>query len=378
MKYMGSKRAMLTNGLGDLLRDQSKSKTRVVDLFCGSSSVAWFAAQHLQVPVIASDLQLYSIVLARSVLSRTAPLPELRILEGWLKRAKGWRQSKTTWKDAVALDQATQNTRTWSKRAREMCQSRRPTDANLWRAYGGYYFSPSQSLILDSLLATLPTREPNKSACHAALIIAASKCAASPGHTAQPFKATTSAAPFLREAWQRQPLEYLQKAVKTVFARYSQMRGRAVVRDAIEQSQMLCEGDLVFVDPPYSGVHYSRFYHVLETIAAKKCGPVAGEGRYPPISERPSSEFSQTSKSKAAFERLIRSLASKGTTVILTFPSGNCSNGISGQEVEEICCNYFAMRRKVVKTRFSTLGGNNFNRAARHISEELILLLEPA
>jgi len=349
----------------------------IVDLFCGSSSVAWFAAQQLPAPVLASDLQQYSVVLARAVLGRTAPLAMERVVRAWRSRAAEWRKGKSAWRDAVSLDDSAINIRTWSKYAKELCSVRNPRNAPVWNSYGGYYFSPTQAFTFDSLLATLPTREPSKSACHASLIIAASKCAASPGHTAQPFKATISAGPFLREAWLRDPLGYVEKAATEVFSLYSQTRGHAEVRDALLQVQFLSENDLVFVDPPYSGVHYSRFYHVLETIAIKGCSPVSGEGRYPPIEERPSSEFSQTAKSKQAFERLICALSKKGTTVILTFPAGTCSNGISGREVEEICCNSFSLSKKVVKTRFSTLGGNNSNRSARQLSDELILLLEP-
>ena len=38
MKYMGSKRAMLKNGLGELLLQEATKANRVFDPFCGSSS----------------------------------------------------------------------------------------------------------------------------------------------------------------------------------------------------------------------------------------------------------------------------------------------------------------------------------------------------
>ncbi len=57
MKYMGSKRAMLSNGLGDLLRSEMLGAKRFADLFAGSSAVAWFAAEHSECSVLASDLQ---------------------------------------------------------------------------------------------------------------------------------------------------------------------------------------------------------------------------------------------------------------------------------------------------------------------------------
>jgi hypothetical protein len=55
MKYMDSKRAMLVNGLGHFLVSEAKDHDRVVDLFCGASSVAWFAAQSCAMPVLAAE-----------------------------------------------------------------------------------------------------------------------------------------------------------------------------------------------------------------------------------------------------------------------------------------------------------------------------------
>ena len=75
MKYMGSKRWMLKNGLGDILRREAEPASRVVDLFCGGSSVSWFVATELKKPVIACDLQQYATTLASAVVKRKPSLP---------------------------------------------------------------------------------------------------------------------------------------------------------------------------------------------------------------------------------------------------------------------------------------------------------------
>jgi adenine-specific DNA methylase len=124
-------------------------------------------------------------------------------------------------------------------------------------------------------------------------------------------------------------------------------------------------------------VHYSRFYHVLETIARGRCGAVEGVGRYPPPKERPNSAYSRKDKSSDAMHRLLATLAGRGCRVVLTFPKEECSNGLSGDMLEEMAGSHFKVIRKAVKTRFSTLGGNTSNRAARNVSDELILVLRP-
>lgn len=76
MKYMGSKRFMLSNGLGDLLREQLPYAKRFIDPFSGSGGVVNYVAvdQKFEGEIIASDLQKYAVVLARAVIGRTKEL----------------------------------------------------------------------------------------------------------------------------------------------------------------------------------------------------------------------------------------------------------------------------------------------------------------
>lgn len=150
-----------------------------------------------------------------------------------------------------------------------------------------------------------------------------------------------------------------------------------MVCDAETAVEQLRKGDVAFLDPPYSGVHYSRFYHVLETVARGTRSQIEGAGRYPPPSERPKSDFSLRSKSEDALERLLSKLAEKGVRAILTFPQEETSNGLSGSVVEKIAKNHFKTSKVVVNGRFSTLGGNSENRKARIPAYEIILTLAP-
>ena len=259
-------------------------------------------------------------------------------------------------KDADAIDKLRCNSRTWVSKARGLCKE--PSRIGpIWSAYGGYYFSPRQALIFDYMLSLLPKKSGDRNACLAATIVAASECAASPGHTAQPFRPTTTAAPFIREAWVRNPAIHAEKALRDICGRFATVAGHTKVGDAIDLVNELSEKDLVFVDPPYSGVHYSRFYHVLETVARGHCGEVAGAGRYPPSEERPASGFSRKSEAKAALNLLLGRLASRGCTVILTFPENDCSNGLSGSYITSAAGQNFRVKTRTFTGQFSTLGG---------------------
>lgn len=377
MKYMGSKRAMLQNGLGEVLTTEARAATRVVDLFCGSGSVSWFAATELRKPVLACDLQQYAVTLAASVVKRVHVADPSIVNQMWLFRALQIRSQLSGWKNARQLDRAEYSTAVWRGAAQDMCATDGDTESNLiWRCYGGHYFSPTQALAFDAMLLALPDGDQVRELCLAAMIIAASRCVAAPGHTAQPFKATRTAERYLRQAWQRDPFYYAREALKGLCPLRALAVGDAHVADANQIAKGLRTDDLVFIDPPYSAVQYSRFYHVLETMARGACGPVAGVGRYPPPRERPNSCYSLRTRSAHAIRDLLRVLATTGCTVILTFPQAACSNGLSGEQLEKIARQLFDVRSRSVKTRFSTLGGNTRNRTSRRVSNELMLVLK--
>jgi hypothetical protein len=243
-------------------------------------------------------------------------------------------------------------------------------------AYGGYYFSPKQALELDALRATLPRGENRSLAC-AALIQAASECAAAPGHTAQPFKPSPTASKFLFELWKRSIFQKTYDAFSDLGQQHARTPGSAHVHDAVTFAANLNENDVAFIDPPYSGVHYSRFYHVLETIARGQAVTVSGEGRYPPPSQRPRSDFSVSTRSRIALDELLRQLSENGVRSIMTFPRERTSNNLSGAIVEEVAGQYFNIQRQETVGRFSTLGGNLRHRTARMPADEIILVMQP-
>jgi adenine-specific DNA methylase len=375
MKYMGSKRAMLQNGLGTLLARELRTANRFIDLFAGSAAVASHVAQRSKIPVFAFDLQRYSTVLAGAVLGRQTKLNGKRLWMSWYQNAEKIAREQT-WAVTTNL------TRRGVAMARKHCSER--DDLVITRAYGGHYFSPKQAVWIDSFLATLPKRNPHRTVALAALIQVASLCAAAPGHTAQPFQPTDTAIKFLEDAWKRDVVNTVKRVVLEIADIHAKCIGFARVADANKAAKHLRKGDLVFIDPPYSSVHYSRFYHVLETIARGEVGEVTGTGRYPAGAERPSSRYSISSKAYAALDDLLKTVASKGAKAILTFPDHYCSNGLSGGSVRKIASQHFTIKTAHVKSLFSSLGGTSdrgregeAKRKAHRKAKELMLVLDP-
>jgi adenine-specific DNA-methyltransferase len=367
MKYMGSKKSMLKNGLGELLLEEAPKANRIFDPFCGSSSVVWFLAEKTNKQIIAGDLQKFSIDLANSILLRNEPLKstDILILENWINLSKCFH-------DTVKIEMEFKKTIKFVNENRKL-KSR--SAFPITHAYAGYYFSIDQALKIDSLLFFLPEHEPIRSLAIAGLIEAASQCVASPGHTAQPFQPKGNGLVAIIEAWKRDPFFYVEKMLTDLSVRHANKIGLGKTGNAIDLMDSLEEGDLVFLDPPYSGVHYSRFYHVLETISRNSWENVSGRGRYPSSDRRPKSDYSLRGKSHLALSSILQKISLKKATAIVTFPATVCSNGLSGDSVKKIASQHFKVRYETVKGRFSTLGGNNNNRPARQSSSELILVL---
>lgn len=374
MKYMGSKRWMLQNGLGTLLRAECAGAQRFVDLFAGSGAVACFVAEQTSLPVLASDLQEFSVILTEAIIARDKPLDASRIWGAWVGAAQ---QSFPRFR----IPEVGNLTRADVETCREWSESRR--EWSITRAYGGHYFSPLQAIWIDALRRAIPDHEPARTVALAALICAASRCAASPGHTAQPFQPTRTAKRFLTEAWSKDITACTQQALRVLAPQHAKLKGRARVADANATAARLKEGDLAFIDPPYSGVQYSRFYHVLETIAKGTSGAVSGAGRYPVRSLRPQSKFSVKTHSLAALQELLKTVAERHARVIVTFPDHDCSNGLSGEIIRETAAGLFRVTTKTVDSKFSTLGGNarlaktGKGREARQMAKEFILTLTP-
>lgn len=366
---------MLRNGLGEILLREAESHERFFDLFTGSGAVAAFVAARSGAQVHARDLQAYGAALAAAVVCRTSELDVETIWHLWRTRAARFRKKVSLGEPPVP------STRT--KRdvvaARRWCGDQ--TGLPLTRAYGGHYYSAVQASWLDALRRTLPLAHDESVIALAALIDAASECAAAPGHTAQPFQPTSSAKSHLFQAWGKSLPEKVRHALRRINSQVANTRGVVSIGDAMGVVESLKKGDLAFIDPPYSAVHYSRFYHVLESVAIGCVADVDGVGRYPAPEFRPRSSYSVKREAPRAMSALLAGIAARGADAIVTFPNHECSNGLSGDSIITMAREHFDVTEISVKSRLSTLGGAGLDsiedeiRGARRDTSELIILM---
>lgn len=377
LKYMGSKQALLGGALGRALTRYTEPARPFVDLFAGSAAVGNYVAEETEAIVTSVDSQGYSSALALSVIDRAHAVDPNELAVNWIKKAQ------------EAFDISLRDSRfapmNWNKitnvrKARSLC--RRAEAGFIVRDYGGHYFSPIQALAFESLLPPPDAPRDDIYWLQMGVIVrVASQVSASPGHTAQPFQPTEKLLPYIDSAWRRDVFALAESMLNEFAPRHAKRRGNAVIADANEYASKVPEGAVVFCDPPYSDVQYSRFYHVLEGISRGGWPAVSGAGRAPDLNLRASSRYSLKTASKQAFDELFQRLSERKATVLLTFPSGDASNGMDGDTVRALARRYFSVKSQLVPHTHSTLGGpansKDGTRLARRPLNELLLVMMP-
>jgi adenine-specific DNA-methyltransferase len=211
-------------------------------------------------------------------------------------------------------------------------------DSLICRYFGGVYFSYAQAADLDALLSTAATqREDLKDLFLAAALSSASDAANTVGkHFAQPIRPRDADGNPKRHVIAK----ILQDRAIDVLALYAdwvhtyravevQHASNVAIRSDYRAMLATYEGDFaaVYADPPYTRDHYSRFYHVLETMCLRDTPGVSltqvrGENRvsrglYRP--ERHQSPFCIRSQAPTAFADLFRSVRSREVPLVLSY-----------------------------------------------------------
>ncbi len=250
-------------------------------------------------------------------------------------------------------------------------------------AFAWAYFGLEQCIALDSIRfavddASAAGRLDHEGSawCRLALLHAASKAASSPGHFAQ----------FLRgqsEESLRRVLRQRRRIIWDCFLEaLAQLRpfGSAAWRSGnhVSERDALAIWDLLderapqrsvfYADPPYSKEHYSRFYHVLETIERYDYPASEGLGRYRP--DRFAGPFARKRGVLDAMRTLWQQISDRKGILVLSYPSTGLLTAGLGCDVDALLSEYFSRveRALEIPARHSTLGSRH-GTASRDVVE---------
>ena len=99
-------------------------------------------------------------------------------------------------------------------------------------------------------------------------------------------------------------------------------RNRVFREDAAQLLLNLADRDerpaVIYADPPYTSDHYSRYYHLYETLLLYDYPPSEGVGRYRP--NRFASAYSIKTAVEQAMNRLVADCAKLGCRLVLSYP----------------------------------------------------------
>lgn len=360
IQYLGNKSRLLDQ-VEDVLATVAPDAAPVCDLFAGTGVVARRLARTRR--VLAADIQEYSRVLTASLLAPRADLGALLAIADQQNRtvsalAELAEYEELAIEDSLAGDpealcdvieagtilrhasRGGPDDSSLGKRLRKAAESVPSGPSTvLTRYYGGLYFSFRQALELDALAsAARSTSGPLRDVAIAAVMATASEVVSTVGNQfAQPVQ------PRKKDGSVKRPVlrTVARQRCANVFEVYRRFAEKFASLDAVgpgphrvvraDFRELLAEPPqeigVIYADPPYTRDHYSRFYHVLETIAVgdePDVSEVVSAGVRSPSralyrADRHQSPFCIRTQAPAAFSALFEGARDLGVPLVLSY-----------------------------------------------------------
>lgn len=128
--------------------------------------------------------------------------------------------------------------------------------------------------------------------------------------------------------------------------------------------------DVIYIDPPYTNAHYSRFYHILETLVKYDYPDTEYHGRY--RTDRYQSPFGIKSKAHDEFDTMISLCRTARKSLVISY-SDTKQCILSKSEIKEICEKYY---QKVIVKEIDYLYRNFGQQPNKVKGNELIIRCE--
>lgn len=385
IKYMGSKSKIMDFVLSGI--NEVYDGGGLCDLFGGSASLAGAVGD--QVAVHSNDIQSYSAVLAGAYLNAwradTSPTSSIVLEQAKTIVGRNRRQIACLHEYSEPVSLKHFNAIEREQQALLERTFRRPWHLFV-KYYSGTWWSAEQALWIDAIreVADNYKADPAYDVILSSLMFAMAYSSQGTGHYAQYRDAKT-------ESSMRDISIYRKRSVPQLFAKkYEEVMAGLQTHapyiahkvTSLDYKACLAEfsGGTVYADPPYAFVHYSRFYHALETLVLydypqiqEKNGRVV-KGRY--REDRHQSPFCIRSVVRDAFEELFRGVKQSGSNLVLSYSN---TGMISIDNLGQLAANEFGEKSvELVFTDYKHMTlGRQFDRH-REVEECLMLIKCPA
>lgn len=134
------------------------------------------------------------------------------------------------------------------------------------------------------------------------------------------------------------------------------------------KSSAINDVDIIYMDPPYTNAHYSRFYHILETLCKYDYPVINFNAKY--RENRYQSSFCIKSKAKKEFELMVQLCWEKKKKIVISYSdTEQCL--ITKKEILSVCEKFY---NKVTLKDYDYLY-RNFGQKPRKVSGNELLII---
>jgi len=343
LKYMGSKREII-GFVVDAIKSLDVNGTWLCDLFAGTGVVSGSLKSAFNVH--ANDIQAYSAVLSHTYLSNLKGTIKPTVIEDIKLKANKLVNEFLIKYPLLNFDYDNAATIEEFIKVEEKQQALINYDFEIGfhlfaKNYSGTYWSYNQCVWIDSLRAVTEQYKgkPEYYAILSSLIFAMSYVSQSTGHYAQFRDATQDNMLDILSYRKRDIWIYFEKKFKELTLTLNgdaSKEYKVTTLDYLDCLRIIEEGAIVYADPPYQSVHYSRFYHALETLVKYDYPKVLHKGRY--RDDRHQSPFCKKTTVNSAFTSLFEEIKKKNAHLVLSYSD---SGMITLQEIERLANNIF-------------------------------------
>lgn len=378
IKYMGSKRSIIDYVVEGI--NECYTGGQIVDLFAGSTVLS--GALRGQAPILSNDIQSYSSILAETYLRSYNWKNYNGILDEVVSKSiQIVDEIKSKFPELTFnynIDFTLDEFNNLEKRQQELIDYDFGDVPNhlFMKNYSGTYWTYEQCIWIDTIRGVAEEYKDTDIyyPILSSLMFAMSYNSQSTGHYAQYRDATN-------EKSMNDILIYRRKEILPYFIRKftefmeqlgeHDVKSKVVSMDYKDCLDIMDDGATVYADPPYCFVHYSRFYHAIETLVKYDYPDVLFKGRY--RTDRHQSPFCIKTKVENAFVEMFERVNHKNANLVLSYSN----TGMIGlDDLIEIAKQRFedgySIEIRVQDYEHSTMGRREDK--SRNVQEALILV----
>lgn len=377
IKYMGSKSSLLEY-IVDSINEIYEGEI-ICDLFAGTAVLS--GALGHSVSIYSNDIQEYSAVLAKTYLGDYDWRDYENIFEDVIKIAKSHVDRIHNVYPNLVYEYETDMGLDEFNEIEQQQQNLIHFDFEGFehhlfiKNYSGTYWSFEQCLWIDAirLAAEKYSDSPVYNCILSSLMFAMAYNAQSTGHYAQYRDANNIAS-------MRDIINYRNKEITPYFKKKLEELIKSTGSNSFNHTitsldyrkclDLIPNDTLVYADPPYAFVHYSRFYHALETLIKYDYPDVAYKGRY--RTDRHQSPFCRRTEVVSAFEAMFQKIKMKKSKLVLSYSNTGI---ITLEKILELARNIFGneyeVYSKAIDYTHSTMGRSNDK--SREVKEYLVI-----